>query len=63
VAYLLGSSVSAAGFGVLAVSYLRRYAVSKGTILLGVLGGPILLGLLFLGLPGLLVVLEVMPPG
>ncbi|MFJ9390530.1 hypothetical protein ACIRON_17025 [Nocardioides sp. NPDC101246] len=63
VAYLLGSVVSAAGFGVLAVSYLRRYAVTRVTILLGVLGGPILLGLLFLGLPGLLVAMGVMPPG
>ncbi|HEY9251181.1 MAG TPA: hypothetical protein VIP06_00885 [Nocardioides sp.] len=62
VAYLLGSVVSAAGFGVLAVSYLRRYDVSKVTVLLGVLGGPVLLGILFLGLPGLLVVLGVMPP-
>lgn len=62
VAYLLGSVVSGAGFGVLAVSYLRRHAVSKVTVLLGVLGGPVLLGLLFLGLPGLLVVLGVMPP-
>lgn len=61
VAYLLGSIVSAAGFGVLAVSYLRRHATGKGTALLGMLGAPVLLGLLFFGLPGLLVVLGVMP--
>ncbi|MGH3996448.1 MAG: hypothetical protein ACRDTJ_03165 [Pseudonocardiaceae bacterium] len=60
-AYLLGSVVSAAGFGVLAVSYLRRHGVARVTVLLGVLGGPVLLGLLFFGLPGLLVVLGVMP--
>lgn len=63
VGYLLGSIVSAAGFGVLAVSYLRRHAVSTVTAAVGVLGAPVLLGMLFLGLPGLLVVLGVMPPG
>lgn len=61
VAYLLGSIVSAAGFGVLAVSYLRRHAVARATVALGVLGAPVLLGVLFLGLPGLLVALGVMP--
>ncbi|MBC7279267.1 hypothetical protein [Nocardioides sp.] len=62
VAYLLGSIVSAAGFGVLAVSYLRRHAAGRRTVPIGLLGAPVLLGLLFSGLPGLLVLLGVMPP-
>ena len=61
VAYVLFFLLAAAGFGVLAISYSRRHRVRKRFALLGVLGAPIVLGLILLVFPALLAALELMP--
>ena len=61
VAYLLFFLVAAAGYGVLATSYSRRYPGAKGLVILGVLGAPALLGLLLLALPALLAASGLLP--
>ena len=46
VAYVLFFLVAAAGYGVLATSYCQRHPQRKGLLILGVLGAPVVLGLL-----------------
>ena len=40
VAYVLASLLFAAGYGVLAISYARRHGLKRGSVVVGVLGGP-----------------------
>lgn len=61
VAYISLFLVAAAGFGVLALSYSRRHRVRTSRAVLGVLGAPVLLGLVLLAVPTLLAALGLMP--
>lgn len=61
VAYVLFFLLLAAGYGVLAVSYSRRFRLGKGVVVLGVLGAPVALGVILLAVPMLLAALGVMP--
>jgi hypothetical protein len=61
VAYVLFFCALAAGFGVLATSYRRRYRLGRGVVALGLLGAPTVLGLVLVGLPSVLTALGVMP--
>ncbi|WP_213454497.1 hypothetical protein [Rhizomonospora bruguierae] len=61
VAYVLFFLVLASGYGVLAISYSRRFGLSKGVAVLGVLGAPVMLGLILLAIPMVLAALGLMP--
>lgn len=61
IAYVSFFVVTAAGYGVLAISHSRRHRPGKGFAVLGVLGAPVVLGLILVGGPMLLVALGVMP--
>ncbi|GAA2119367.1 hypothetical protein GCM10009780_79180 [Actinomadura alba] len=61
VGYVLFFLLLAAGYGVLAISYSRRFGLRKGVALLGVLGAPVVLGLILLAVPTLLAALGLMP--
>lgn len=61
VGYVVMFLFAAAGFGFLAVSYSRRYGTRKGYAILGVVGAPVLLGLILIAVPMLLVALGLMP--
>jgi hypothetical protein len=61
VAYVLFFLLLAAGYGVLAISYSRRFRLRKGVAVLGALGAPVALGVILLAVPRLLVALGVMP--
>lgn len=61
VAYVLFFVLLAAGYGVLAVSYSRRFRLGKGVVVLGALGGPVALGGILLAAPMVLAALGVMP--
>ncbi|MFC5602771.1 hypothetical protein [Sporosarcina koreensis] len=61
VGYVVMFLFAAAGFGFLAVSYSRRYGTRKGYAILGVVGAPVLLGLILIAIPMLLVALGLMP--
>ncbi|MGC5332076.1 hypothetical protein [Micromonospora sp. DT62] len=54
VAYVLFFLLIAAGYGVLAISYSRRNRLRKGVAILGVLGAPVMLGVVLLAVPMLL---------
>ncbi|MET9315409.1 hypothetical protein ABZX12_26650 [Kribbella sp. NPDC003505] len=60
-AYLAFFVFLAVAFGILAVAHTRRFALSPRPTLLGVLGAPILLAVLLVGIPALLVALGLMP--
>ncbi|MDT0302648.1 hypothetical protein [Streptomonospora wellingtoniae] len=61
-AYVLFFLLSAVGFGTLALSHTRRHRVRARVAVAGSLGAPLVLGGVFMGIPGLLVALGVMPP-
>jgi hypothetical protein len=61
VAYVLSFLVAAAGYGVLAISYSRRHPQGKGLAVLGMLGAPVVLGLLLLAIPSLLAAFGLLP--
>jgi hypothetical protein len=61
IGYVAFFLLAAAGFGVLAVSHTRRHRTPRSSAVLGVLGGPVVLALVLLGVPALLVALGVMP--
>jgi hypothetical protein len=61
VAYVLFFLVVATGYGVLAISYSRRFRLRKGVAVLGTLGAPVALGAILLAVPMLLTALGVMP--
>jgi hypothetical protein len=61
VAYLIFFLTAATGWGVLAVSYSERHTLGWRTAVLGVLGAPIVLGLVLVAMPILLAALGLMP--
>ncbi|HEX5543505.1 MAG TPA: hypothetical protein VFX60_18455 [Micromonospora sp.] len=61
VGYVLFFLLLAAGYGVLAISYSRRFGLRKGVAVLGVLGAPVMLGVILLAVPMLLAVLGLLP--
>ncbi|GAA3744537.1 hypothetical protein GCM10022225_30250 [Plantactinospora mayteni] len=61
VGYVLFFLLLAAGYGVLAISYSRRFGLRKGVAVLGVLGAPVVLGVILLAVPMLLAALGLMP--
>jgi hypothetical protein len=61
VGYVLFFLVAAAGFGVLAISYLRRHGQRRILAGLGVLGAPTVLGLVLLVIPAILTAAGLMP--
>jgi len=61
VTYVLFFLLLAAGYGVLAISYSRRFRLRKGVVVLGALGAPVALGVILLAVPMLLTALGVMP--
>jgi hypothetical protein len=61
IAYVSFFLVTAACYGVLAISYSRRHRSGKRFAVLGVFGAPVVLGLILVGGPMLLVALGVMP--
>ena len=61
VAYVLFFLLVAAGYGVLAISYSRRFHLRKGVIVVGALGAPVALAGILLAAPMLLAALGVMP--
>jgi hypothetical protein len=54
-------TAAAAGYGVPATSYSRRHPQGKGLAMLGVLTGPVMLGLLLLAVPALLAAFGLLP--
>lgn len=62
VAYVSLFLAAAAGYTALSVSHTRRSGLGPGPAVLGVIGGLVLLGTIFLLLPMLLSALEIMPP-
>ncbi|WP_204034356.1 hypothetical protein [Micromonospora qiuiae] len=62
VGYVLFFLVLTAGYGVLAICYSRRFGLRRGIAVLGVLGAPVMLGVLLLAVPMLLAALGLMPP-
>lgn len=61
VAYVALFALGAVGYGVLARSFSRRYRIGRRAVVIGVLGAPLLLGLLLLAIPMLLVALGLLP--
>ena len=61
VGYLFLFLIAAAGYGVLAVSFSRRYETGRRETLIGVLGAPIVLAALLVAIPLLLVSVGLMP--
>ncbi|MEU5942339.1 hypothetical protein ABZ807_24865 [Micromonospora sp. NPDC047548] len=62
VGYVLFFLLLAAGDGVLAISCSRRFGLRKGVVVLGVLGAPVMLGVILLAVPMLLAALEYREP-
>ena len=61
IGYVLLFLLAAAGYGVLAISYSRRHSLGKGFAALGVLGAPVVLGLVLLAVPTLLAAFGLLP--
>lgn len=61
IAYVLFFLLGAAGYGVLAISYRRRHRVGGRSAVVGVLGAPVVLGVLLLIIPALLTAVGIMP--
>ncbi|TDC51045.1 hypothetical protein E1212_12885 [Jiangella ureilytica] len=61
IAYVMFFLLAAGGFGVLAVSYSRRHRMPARLAVLGVLGAPLLLGLVLVVVPALLTAVGLMP--
>lgn len=59
--YLLFFLLASVGYGVLAVSYMRRHHMHRRLAILGVLGAPVMLGLVLVAVPFLLTCLGLMP--
>ncbi|MEU9508548.1 hypothetical protein AB0D32_20000 [Micromonospora sp. NPDC048170] len=61
VGYVLFFLVLATGYGALTISYSRRFGLRKGVAVLGVLGAPVVLGVILLAIPALLAAFGLMP--
>lgn len=60
-AYVAFFVVGAVGFSVLAISFTRRHPPSRWVVVLGVVGAPVMLGLLLVVLPMVLAALGLFP--
>lgn len=60
-AYVAFFVVGAVGFSVLAISFARRHPLSRCVVVLGVVGAPVMLGLLLVVLPMVLAALGLFP--
>lgn len=61
VGYVFMFLLAAAGYGFLAVSYSRRYGTRRIYAVLGVVGAPVVLGLILIAVPMLLFTLGLIP--
>ncbi len=61
VGYVFMFLLAAVGYGFLAVSYSRRHSTRRGYVVLGVVGAPVVLGLIFILVPMLLITLGLLP--
>ncbi|QED47999.1 hypothetical protein [Cytobacillus dafuensis] len=61
IGYVIMFLLAAAGFGFLAVSYSRRYGTRRGYAVLGVVGAPVVLGLILIAVPKLLFTFGLLP--
>jgi hypothetical protein len=61
IGYVLMFLLGAVGYGFLAVSYSRRYGIRRGYVVLGIVGAPMLLGLILVAVPILLGTLGLLP--
>ncbi|MEH7237732.1 hypothetical protein [Bacillus sp. JJ1562] len=61
VGYVFMFLLAAVGYGFLAVSYSRRHGTRRGYAVLGVVGAPVVLGLIFIVVPMLLFTLGLLP--
>ncbi|WP_239433398.1 hypothetical protein [Sporosarcina sp. ACRSL] len=61
IGYVLMFVLAAVGYGFLAVSYSRRHGTRRGYAFLGVVGAPVVLGLILIAVPMLLWNLGIMP--
>jgi hypothetical protein len=61
IGYVLFFVLGAIGYGVLARSFSRRYETGRRTALVGLLGGPLMIGVILVAIPAVLVALGVMP--
>lgn len=61
IGYVLFFLLGAVGYGILAISYSRRVGSQKRHVVLGIVAGPLIIGLLLFAIPTLLASLGVMP--
>jgi hypothetical protein len=61
VGYVLSFLLLAAGYGVLAISYSRRFGLRNSVAVLGLLGAPVMLSMILLAVPMLLSALGLLP--
>jgi hypothetical protein len=61
VGYVLAVLLGATGFGILATSYARRVGLGARGILIGVCGGPVVLGSVLVVLPAVLSAVGLLP--
>jgi len=61
ISYVLFFLLAAAGYGVLAISYSRRHSLGWGHAVLGLLGAPVVIGLVLLAMPAVLAAVGLMP--
>jgi hypothetical protein len=61
IAYVAGFLLAASGYGILAVSHTRRWGLTRRHAILGIVGGPVVLGSIFLVVPALLTWWGIMP--
>lgn len=61
VGYVTFFLLLAAGYGVLAISYSRRVGLRRGVAVLGVIGAPVLLGVILVAVPMLLAAVGLLP--
>lgn len=61
IAYVLCFALGASAFGTLAISHSRRFHTGRAPIVIGVIGAPLLLGLLLVAVPQTLAALGIMP--
>jgi hypothetical protein len=59
--YVAFFMLGAVGYGMLAVSFSRRYTLTKPTAILGVLGAPLFLAVILVAIPLLLAQLDLLP--
>lgn len=61
IVYVVFFLLGAVGYGVLSTAFSRRFGTGRWPVLLGVLGAPVVLAVIFVVLPALLTALGIMP--